>query len=137
MSDQSPFDPLPVCLGCWRERFGPNVDPGPPHRPPEVEACAVCGGPTNYGLYLLRGRGERSSLTMEDRRRRIGMRLLERRMAAGVSQARLARLLPGTVEAAQISRWERGESFPTYANVLALARALDISEDALIRGEDA
>ena len=58
MDEPSPLDPLPICLGCWRRRFGMDEDPGPPHRPPEVETCAVCGGPTNYGLYLLRGKPE-------------------------------------------------------------------------------
>ena len=57
-------------------------------------------------------------------------------MAAGLSQGQLARKLPGDMEGGQVSRWERGESFPTYANVLALARALEVSEEALLCGCD-
>lgn len=56
MDEPSPLDPLPICLGCWRRRFGYVEDPGPPHRPPAIEVCELCGGPTNYGLYLLRGK---------------------------------------------------------------------------------
>lgn len=55
MDEPSPLDPVPICLGCWRRRFGYVEDPGPPHRPPAIEVCELCGGPTNYGLYLLRG----------------------------------------------------------------------------------
>lgn len=51
-----------------------------------------------------------------------------------MSQGQLARKLPGVVEGSQISRWERGESFPTYANVIVLARALDVSEELLLCG---
>jgi transcriptional regulator with XRE-family HTH domain len=67
-------------------------------------------------------------------RYRVGARIRARRVAAGLAQSELARLLPGRVEGGQVSRWERGESFPTYANVLALARALGVSEEALLCG---
>ena len=67
-------------------------------------------------------------------RERVGVRIRARRTEAGLSQSQLARKLPGHVEGSQISRWERGETFPTYANVLALARALGISEELLIAG---
>ena len=67
-------------------------------------------------------------------RERVGGRIRERRAIAGLSQGQLARRLPGTVEGGQISRWERGESFPTYANLLALARALRVSEELLLCG---
>lgn len=51
----SPLDPLPICLGCWRQRFG--YDERVPPRPRDWidETCAICNGPTNHGLYLLRG----------------------------------------------------------------------------------
>ncbi len=67
-------------------------------------------------------------------RNRVGQRLRKRRIDAGLSQGELARKLPGKLEGGQISRWERGESFPTYANVLALARALGVSEEKLLCG---
>lgn len=67
-------------------------------------------------------------------RERVGHRIKARRVAAGLSQGELARKLPGKLEGGQISRWERGESFPTYANLLALARALGVSEERLLCG---
>lgn len=67
-------------------------------------------------------------------RKRVGGRIRDRRAALEMSQGQLARKLPGTVEGSQISRWERGESFPTYANVLALARAFNVSEELLLCG---
>jgi hypothetical protein len=56
MSDEpSPLDPMPVCLGCWRRRFGYEEDvPPPPHTWP-MERCALCDARTNHGLYMLRG----------------------------------------------------------------------------------
>lgn len=65
-------------------------------------------------------------------RNRVGERLRRRREAAGLTQKQLARKLPGEMEGGQISRWERGESFPTYANVLALAHALGLTEEELL-----
>ena len=67
-------------------------------------------------------------------RQRVGGRIRDRRLERGLSQGQLARKLPGRVESSQISRWERAESFPTYANVLALARALRVSEELLLCG---
>jgi transcriptional regulator with XRE-family HTH domain len=67
-------------------------------------------------------------------RKRVGERIRDRRVALEMSQGRLARKLPGTVEGSQISRWERGESFPNYANVTALAQALEVSEELLLCG---
>jgi transcriptional regulator with XRE-family HTH domain len=69
-------------------------------------------------------------------RERFGDRLRDRREVAGLTQTQLARKLPGTVEGGQVSRWERGESFPTYANLVALARALECSEESLLCGRD-
>lgn len=46
---------MPLCLGCWRQRFGLYEPlPAPPKDWPD-ETCEVCGHPTNHGLYLLRG----------------------------------------------------------------------------------
>jgi transcriptional regulator with XRE-family HTH domain len=67
-------------------------------------------------------------------RHRVGERVRARRLAATLSQGQLARKLPGTVEGSQVSRWERGESFPSYANLLALARAFGVSEELLLCG---
>ena len=73
-------------------------------------------------------------------RERVGDRLRKRREAAGLTQSQLARMLPGRVdggvEAGQVSRWERGESFPTYGNLLALARALGCTEEELLCGKN-
>lgn len=63
---------------------------------------------------------------------RLGERLRRRREIAQLTQSQLARKLPGQMDGGQISRWERGESFPTYANLLALARALGITEEELL-----
>ena len=57
IEEESPLDPLPICLGCWRQRFGFDEDPPPPPLNWYMERCAVCGGDTNHGLYLLRGIG--------------------------------------------------------------------------------
>ena len=68
-------------------------------------------------------------------RQRVGARIRARRVELGSSQGGLARKLPGGVaEGSQISRWERGDSFPSYASVLALARALGVSEELLLCG---
>ena len=67
-------------------------------------------------------------------RYRVGEQIAARRQAAGLSQAQLGRRLPGTVEGSQISRWETGKSFPTYENIVALARAFKCSEEELICG---
>lgn len=69
---------------------------------------------------------------MTEFRDRVGDRLRHRRNTAGLTQTQLARKLPGSMDGGQISRWERGESFPTYANLLALARALGCSEEELL-----
>ena len=55
MSEASALDPLPICLACWRERFGLEAELPPPPRDWPREACEVCGRPTTAGLYLLRG----------------------------------------------------------------------------------
>jgi len=55
-TEPSPLDPLPICLACWRERFGLDAElPPPPHDWPE-EWCELCSRRTTHGLYLLRGK---------------------------------------------------------------------------------
>lgn len=51
----SALDPLPICLPCWRERFGMTAELPPPPGDWMLEQCEVCGRETNAGLYLLRG----------------------------------------------------------------------------------
>jgi transcriptional regulator with XRE-family HTH domain len=69
-----------------------------------------------------------------DFRQRVGQRIRERRVAAALSQGQLARRLSDSLEGSQVSRWERGESFPSYGNVVALASALHVSEEQLLCG---
>lgn len=66
----------------------------------------------------------RVQLQMAEHKQRVGRRLREARDAAGLTQVALARLLPGNVDAASVSRWERGDVYPEqYLD--ALAEALD------------
>jgi transcriptional regulator with XRE-family HTH domain len=60
----------------------------------------------------------------EQLRRHVGARIRQARHARGLSQAELARLLPGSVESTYISRWERGENIPSWPHLQALASAL-------------
>jgi transcriptional regulator with XRE-family HTH domain len=64
----------------------------------------------------------------------VGVRIRELRRAAGLTQAQLARQLPGLLEANQISRWERGRMYPSWANVEALAVVLGVTEEDLLCG---
>ena len=63
---------------------------------------------------------------------RVGQRIRDRRLAAGWSQGQLARKLPGHVEGTTVSRWELGKSWPSYPNVMALAKVFDITEEELL-----
>lgn len=67
-------------------------------------------------------------------RTRVGERIRRERQAAALSQEALADLLPGTVGGSQVSRWERGEHFPAYDSIVALARALEVTEERLLCG---
>lgn len=58
-------------------------------------------------------------------RRWFGAQLRAARKAQGLSQATLARMLPGTIESGQIGGWERGEIYPRPANLAALITVLD------------
>jgi DNA-binding XRE family transcriptional regulator len=66
---------------------------------------------------------------LEDSRRRftIGSRLLERRLAAGMTQRELARV--SGVGQAEISRIEGGQSNPTVQTLHALGRPLGVVLD--------
>lgn len=54
--EESPLDPVPICLPCWRERFGLEAQVPPALLPRTTESCHICHRPTTAGLYLLRGR---------------------------------------------------------------------------------
>lgn len=71
---------------------------------------------------------------MSEFRHRVGARIRERRVDAGLSQRELAQRVARGMESGQVSRWERGESFPSYDHLRGLARALRCSEEALLSG---
>ncbi len=67
---------------------------------------------------------------LEDFRRRVSGRIrCIDEDEHGLTRVALARLLPGTTDSGQVSRWERGESFPNLANVQALASVFGVSEE--------
>ena len=67
----------------------------------------------------------------EDFLREFGARLARLRQARGLSQNDLARMLPGGPDSSQVSRWERGRTFPSHRNRRALAKALGVPEQRL------
>ena len=71
---------------------------------------------------------KRKALSME-----IAQRLADMRREKGFSQEELANQLGLSRQA--ISKWERGESAPDMANLIALADLYDVTLDELIRGE--
>jgi transcriptional regulator with XRE-family HTH domain len=56
---------------------------------------------------------------------RMGQRLKARRLELGLSQGQVARRLPGTVDANQVSRWERGIHRPEDETLDQLAAILE------------
>lgn len=60
---------------------------------------------------------------------RLGARIRERRDEKGLTQAGLARLLPGTTDGAQVSRWERGLHRPSDDTLEHIADVLDVTMD--------
>jgi len=60
----------------------------------------------------------------------FGTRLADAREARGLSQADLAKL--AGLQPAAIGHFERGRRKPSFANVRALAKALNISSDYLL-----
>lgn len=72
-----------------------------------------------------------------DMRKRVGVRIRQAREAKGLSQARLARMLPSAAEGRDVSRWERGLNMPSWANLQALAAALEVTVAWLLEDGDA
>src|SRR5689334_15220351 len=62
----------------------------------------------------------------------IGKRLLLARAAAGLSLRDLEGKIENLVTAQAIGKYERNESMPSSKVLLALARALEVSEDYLL-----
>lgn len=63
---------------------------------------------------------------IRDARLAKGERIREAGEGTGLTQAQLARMLPGSTEGSQVSRWERGEVQPQPDTLDALAAALDV-----------
>jgi ribosome-binding protein aMBF1 (putative translation factor) len=70
---------------------------------------------------------ERRELEENRRRYRVGAKLLDRRLAAGLSQRELAQA--SGIDQAEISRIERGQGNPTVETLLALGTPLGITLD--------
>ena len=66
----------------------------------------------------------------QDRKDALGRKITAARKAAGLSQARLAKL--SNVAASSIIRWEHGEGSPQEGTLKAIARACDVPAGALI-----
>jgi transcriptional regulator with XRE-family HTH domain len=64
----------------------------------------------------------------------LGDRIAERRRAAGLSQDQLAALMG--VERRTVQRYERAVSDPRYADLLLIARALDVHPADLLAPRD-
>jgi transcriptional regulator with XRE-family HTH domain len=69
-------------------------------------------------------------------RHRVGTRIRNRRIDAGLTQWQLGLKCRDAVEGGQVGRWERGASFPNYDHVVALARALKVTEEELLASDD-
>ena len=61
----------------------------------------------------------------------FGARLRAARQAHGISQATLARMLPGTIESGLVGGWERGTVYPRPANIAALITVLEMTPQDL------
>lgn len=59
----------------------------------------------------------------DEMRSRVGARIRARRNALHLTQAELARRIPGVTES-YVSRWERGENMPSWANLPRVAESL-------------
>lgn len=62
----------------------------------------------------------------------MGIRIRAARKRRKLSQQALADMLPRPVSGQYVSRWERGENKPSWANLYALAAALDVNVSSLI-----
>ena len=65
---------------------------------------------------------------------KFGRRLRGLRQEKGLSQADLARL--AGIHPMQVGKYERGEGYPAVESLVALARALTVSIDFLLTGEN-
>ncbi len=65
---------------------------------------------------------------------RIGENIRDRRVAKALTQDQLAEMLG--VSRNTVSRWERGVNIPDLSLLVQLSRALDVSIDRLITGQD-
>jgi transcriptional regulator with XRE-family HTH domain len=61
----------------------------------------------------------------------IGKGIRTARLAAGLSQAKLAKLL--SLDVMTVSRWERGKMLPSGRHLIALAKALKVDPARLVR----
>jgi len=66
--------------------------------------------------------------------KQFGRRLREFRKSKGLSQADLARL--AKIHPMQVGKYERGEGYPALETLVAIAKALHVSLDALLTGEE-
>lgn len=66
--------------------------------------------------------------------KQFGRRLRKLRTDKGLSQADLARL--AKTHPMQVGKYERGESFPAVETLVALSRALEVSVDYLLTGDE-
>lgn len=66
----------------------------------------------------------------------FGERLKDLRVRAGLSQNALARHLSGATDVSQISRWERGVTFPGFETLIELAEILGVPPGWLQWGDE-
>jgi transcriptional regulator with XRE-family HTH domain len=65
-------------------------------------------------------------------RREFGRRVVRIRMERGMSQIELARKLG--IDRSRLGKWERGLHSPSFAQLVDLARVLEVSADELLTG---
>jgi transcriptional regulator with XRE-family HTH domain len=70
------------------------------------------------------GKGE----PQERIRKAVAANIRSARRKAGLTQHELASRIGGTVTGQQVSRWERNETSPGYANIEAIALALGLTD---------
>src|SRR4051794_32506014 len=66
----------------------------------------------------------------------IGRKLRAARVVAGLSLRGLAGAMGGVVSAQAIGKYERDEDMPSSGVLIALARALDITREYLLTGDE-
>lgn len=65
----------------------------------------------------------------------VGTRIRDLRTRAGMTQVKLVRSLPETVDGPTLSRWEKGMSLPSVRSLLMLSEALGVTTDYLLKGQ--